>query len=185
MEKQKKDKKKKKQEREEKQKQEIEKVQKEIESLIANMNELLGDDESVKMVEFKIPTKKEKILSFFIKVLVSLIILFSISGFINWLYYDAFVFVVAFFIIIIFVESIVDWIISFFFGKYIIYSFGALKLLAPLTAFIVAKFVFPIVIVKSFWWMALIFVLYCVIRKVFMDLIKKIFINKTPKIKKR
>ena len=74
----KKNRKQKKQERENKRKQEVEEVKKEIEKLINNMNDLMGNEDNVKVVDFKIPTRKERFLSIFIQIVSSLIILLSL-----------------------------------------------------------------------------------------------------------
>lgn len=183
MEKQKKDKKDKKKNREEERKKALEAAQKEIEDLIANMNNMIGNEENpIKMLEIKIPTKKEKIMSFICSFVLSLLILLSLSGFINWLYYDNILMLLSFVGIIVVSESLLNWIIMYFFGKYILYSFGMIKILAPIFAFVIGILIFPFVEVKNFVLMLIVFVLYNVIKRFMMGVIQKELFGKINKV---
>ena len=178
MEKQKKDNKKKNKRNDERQKA-IEKAQKELEDLITNMNNLMGDEENpIKMLEIRIPTRKEKILGFIINVVLSIIVLLSLTGFIDWLYYDNILFLFAFIIIVIASECFLNWVIMYFFGKYILYSFGTIKILAPIIGFLVGIFVFPLVEIKNIALTIFVFILYNVLKKVMSNTIQKLFISK-------
>ena len=159
-------------EREERRNQELEQTKKEIEQLINNINEMTGDDQKISMVDFKIPTKKERIINALIKNGLSFAIILSLTGFFNWLYYDTFMAVLGFGLSVIVLENILNFLMVYFFGKYVIYSFGTINVLPPIFSFVITAMVYPFAEPVSVLLLVIVMALYIIIRKVMLGLLK-------------
>ncbi len=156
-------------EREKQRSEEIEQTKKEIEELLNNINELTGGDQKIRMVDIKMPTKKERVRDSIIKNVLSFVLILAISGFINWLYYDSLWAVLGFSASIVAVEYILSFIVIFFFGKYLIYSFGTLNVLPPILAFVIVAVSFPFVELVNVWLFIVVMLLYVVVRKMMLN----------------
>ena len=168
----KKEKEQKKLEREQRRLQEIEQTKKEIEELLNNINEMTGNSEGIKMVDLKMPTKKERILSCLLKYGLSFVLLLSITGFLNWVYYDSIWTILGLALSIVILEYILNFIMMFFFGKYIIYSFGTINILPPILAIVACSLIFPFIELINAWLLIVVILIYIITRKVMISLLK-------------
>ena len=160
-------------EKNKKREKEFEQTKKEIEDVLNNLNQLMGNDDNIKMVDFKIPTKKERILSDLLKYGLSFILILSISGFIKWVYYDSIFAILGLSLSIIVVEYILWLITTHLFGKYIFYTFGSLNILPPILSFVVCSLVFPFVELVNVWLLIVVILIYIIVRKVMLSSFRK------------
>lgn len=163
----------KKAERLKKREEEFQQTKKEIEELLKNISEITGNSDSIKMVDLKMPTKKERFLSGLLKYGLSLILILGITGFINWIYYDSIWIMLGLAVSIVLIEYILNFIIMFFFGKYVLYSFGTINILPPILSFIICSIVFPFIEVVNVWLLIAVILIYVIVRKIMLSLLKK------------
>ncbi len=183
MEKQKKDRKIKENNSKSKRDKKIDNTQKEIEDLINNLNELLGESGDVqKIFEVKILTKKELFIMSIMEVVFSILVLLGLSGFINWLYYDNMFQLFGFVGITVLLDICFDFLIKRFFSRLLLMSFGTISIFAPIAAFLIGVFIFPFVEVKGVFLAILVFVLYNIIKKIMLKTFRKDIL---PKMNKR
>lgn len=166
------DREKKKIERDKKRDEEFQKTKNEIEELIKNINEMTGNEEAIRMVDLKLPSKKERILSFFLKYSLSFILILGITGFLNWVYYDSIFIILAFALSIVTLECVLDFIIKLFFGKFILYSLGTINILPPILSFVICSLVFPFIELVNVWLLIAVILSYLIIRKIMLSLLK-------------
>lgn len=159
-------------ERLKKREEEFQQTKKEIEELLKNISEMTGHDEAIKMIDMKMPTKKERFFSALLKYGLSLILILAITGFIQWVYYDSFLIMLGLGLSIVLLEYLMNFIIMFFFGKYILYSFGTINILPPILSIIICSIFFPFIEVVSVWLLVAVILIYMIVRKIMLSLLK-------------
>ena len=118
---------------------EAEKTVKEIEDLLNNFNELIGDDQEV--IKIEIPTRRKKLIGNIFEIVISFVLLISLTGFISWVDYNNIWLLFASFGILIFLERFFKIVIEKNFLKYVILSLGSIYIIASILA-IILTFVF-------------------------------------------
>lgn len=143
-----------------------------LDFLVKQMEELFNSQGSnLKMLEL---TKKEKIkvaLLHVIEIVLSIVLLIASIGYLGWAKCDK---IYEYFILIggiVTIEYVLRLIIDRLFFKFVIISFGTIRLLPPLIAFIICSLLAPGVSIVSIGLLILSFVLYLIIKKVFMDIL--------------
>ena len=160
-------------ERLQKREEEFQQTKKEIEELLKNISELTGNEDGVKMVDLKMPTKKERLLSELLKYGLSFVLILGITGFINWVYYDSIWIILGLSLSIVVLEYILNFIIMFFFGKYVLYSFGTINILPPIISVVTCSLVFPFVEIVNAWLLIAVILIYMIIRKIMLSFLRE------------
>ena len=150
---------------------EAEKTVKEIEDLLNNFNELIGDDQEV--IKIEIPTRRKKLIGNIFEIVISFVLLISLTGFISWVDYNNIWLLFASFGILIFLERFFKMVIEKNFLKYVILSLGSIYIIASILAIILTFVFIPFVKIINYGNAFLVFVLFLGIRKLFEYLISK------------
>ena len=150
---------------------EAEKTVKEIEDLLNNFNELIGDDQEV--IKIEIPTRRKKLIGNIFEIVISFVLLISLTGFISWVDYNNIWLLFASFGILIFLERFFKIVIEKNFLKYVILSLGSIYIIASILAIILTFVFIPFVKIINYGNAFLVFVLFLRIRILFEYLISK------------
>lgn len=114
--------------------------------------------------------KKRRIIRFFI----SFIVLFALTGYINWMEYEKLIYAILSVIGIVVLESTLDFLVSKFFLKLMVYTLGIIRLLyAPLGFLLVGLFM-PTITYPNIFLVIIVIMLYFLLRTVFMQILRKI-----------
>lgn len=114
--------------------------------------------------------KKRRLIRFFI----SFIVLFALTGYINWMEYEKLIYAILSVIGIVVLESTLDFLVSKFFLKLMVYTLGIIRLLyAPLGFLLVGLFM-PTITYPNIFVVIIVIMLYFLLRTVFMQILRKI-----------
>ena len=114
--------------------------------------------------------KKRRLIRFFI----SFIVLFALTGYINWMEYEKLIYAILSVIGIVVLESTLDFLVSKFFLKLMVYTLGIIRLLyAPLGFLLVGLFM-PTITYPNIFLVIIVIMLYFLLRTVFMQILRKI-----------
>lgn len=152
----------------------LKQLEDEIKNMLEDMKVVLGDDAvpDVKIVSTQKVSKKKILLFQLIEVLLSIGILVGLTGYISWFKCDKLYF---YFIVIggmTIIEFILGYIVNRFMVKAIFYSFGLVMLVPSVIAFIFAGLLIPLVGAIDIGKLLIVCVLYMIIKRIIMRLIK-------------
>ena len=168
------EKEKEKKEEESSQDKQLKELEDEISKLLEDMKLVMGEESvpDVKVVSSNKISKKKILLFQLIEVLVSIAILVGLTGYISWfrcekLYY--------YFIVIggiSILEFVLGYLVNRFLVKMIFYSFGLIMLVPTIVAFVLAGFIIPLFGTINIGRLVLVGVLYMIVKRILMRIIK-------------
>lgn len=156
------------------QEEQIKKLEEELQAMIEDMKTVMGDDAvpDIKVMAAPPVSKKKRFLFGLIEILISILTIVALTGYIKWIKCDKIYFYFINMAVIIVIEFVLSWLIKRFGLKLIIYSFGAISYVPPIIGFlIVGIFAFgaeTLDVGKT----VLVGILYIIIKKLIMWLIK-------------
>ena len=171
----------KKKELEQKKQEELQKTQAELAELLEKISEIAGENVSEDLANFKLPTKKERILKFLMKYGLSFAIILGVTGFINWAYYNSIWYLILFSFIVVVGEIIISMSINYFLKKLVFFTLGLIHLSAPIVSFTLCALLIPFVEVANIGLLFLVIVIYIAVRSFMVSVFKtdnKIIIRK-------
>lgn len=152
---------------------EIKQIEEEMQKMLDEMESYFGNNVSnVKIIT--IDKKQKRIMTFHsvIEIILSVILLFASLGYLKWVacdkLYQYFIFIGG----IVLIEYVLKYVIKKYAIKLIILSFGGFLLIAPLIGFIISVIFSPGVQVLNYGLLIIVFILYIVIKKIFMSFVK-------------
>lgn len=148
-------------------------VEDEIQQMIREMEMYLDDNtQKVKIVKITEEQRKAMRIYTLIEIILSVVLLFSSTGYIGWIECDK---LYQYFILIggiVLIEYLIKYILKKYFFRFLFITFGGILLIAPLVGFIVSIVFTPGANVVNYGLLILTFILYLVIKKIFMTIVK-------------
>lgn len=148
-------------------------VEDEIQQMIREMEMYLDDNtQKVKIVKITEEQRKAMRIYTLIEIILSIVLLFSSTGYIGWIECDK---LYQYFILIggiVLIEYLIKYILKKYFFRFLFITFGGILLIAPLVGFIVSIVFTPGANVVNYGLLILTFILYLVIKKIFMTIVK-------------
>lgn len=150
-------------------KNELRQMEEEMEKMLQEMGNYLGSEVSnVKIVTIDKKQKRMFMIFNMLEIILSVVLLFSSIGYLKWVkcekLYQYFILIGG----IVLIEYLLRFFIKKIGLKLIILTFGAIFLVAPLIAFIVCLSFTPGVEILNYGLLIIVFILYLLIKKVFM-----------------
>ena len=152
----------------------LKQIEDEIKGLLEDMKVMLGDENvpDVKVVSSNKISKKKVLLFQFIEWLLSIAILVGLTGYVKWFRCEE---LYTYFIVIgglTIIEFIISYLINRFMVKLIFYSFGAILLLPTIIAFVMGGLLIPLLGTIDVGRLILVGILYMIVKRIIMRLIK-------------
>lgn len=156
------------------QEEEIKRLEKEIQDMIEDMKTVMGDDAvpDVKIMAAPPISKKRRFTFMLIEILISILSLVALTGYIKWIKCDKIYFYFINIGMIVLIESILSFLINRFGIKLIIYSFGTIIYVPAIIGFFVVGLLTLGITSLEIGKTILVCVLYLIIKKIIMWLIK-------------
>lgn len=150
-------------------KNELQQIEEEMEKMLQEMESYLGSEvTNVKIVTIDKKQKRTLMIFNVLEIILSVVLLFSSIGYLKWVkcekLYQYFILIGG----IVLIEYLLRIFIKKVGLKLIILTFGAIFLVAPLIAFIICLSFTPGVEILNYGLLVIVFILYLLIKKVFM-----------------
>lgn len=160
-------------------------IEEEIQNMIREMEMYVGENTSnVKIMTITKEQKRVLLYYSIVEFVLSIVLLFSSIGYIKWVECDK---LYQYFILIggiVIFEFLIRYLIKKHFIRLMIMTFGAIILVAPLIGFVISLVFTPGVEILNYNALFLSFILYLIIKKIIMVIIKGDLVNLLTGIKK-
>ena len=151
-------------------KDEMQQIEEEMAKMLQEMENYLGSEVSnVKIVTIDKKQKRKFLIFHILEIVLSVVLLFASIGYLKWVACDK---LYQYFILIggiVLIEYLLRFFIKKVGLKLIILSFGAIFIVAPILAFVISLSFTPGVEVLNYGLLIVVFILYLLIKKVFMS----------------